>query len=418
MSNKHLLFSLIISLFLFSCSQESPEIIIAPPVQEEPTKPVEEPITAATVNLEARFNATFENTFYPSWWYAISNYSASSGIQEDPSFIVSYNEPKVNTSIKIEFEETLINQKTIIEQVSNSKGNLVVLAPKINWDYQGLKEISSPGTLSVPVNLYVDNALISTKYISINYRSVNECLFIYKNEGEVVEAYDMFASYVNEDHSKIDGVLREILDQGITESFVGYQRGNDGVINQLVGIWYWMQSKGIKYSSITDTSFTSPSGNLASQYIRFFDEVLNNTQANCVDGTVFIASILKKIGISPQLVLVPGHMYLSLNSAEEGRIYLIETTMVGEVDLRLITNANHIYDYYSKDYLSELEYEQYLLGQASFAQTKYRISRNSLSKAINTASNNYSNNSDKFFEQDFYHIIDVDDSRQKINPIK
>ena len=407
---------LLISLFLFSCSEDEPEVML-PPQAEEPTQPVETPITSATVDLQVGFNPTFENTFYPSWWYAISSYSVNYGINEDPSFIVTYKEPKLNAEVKIEFEETRINKKTIVQQVSTSEGNTVVLAPKINWDYEALKNINAPGSLSVPVNIYVDNSLISTKYIAINYRSVNECLFIYSNEGEIVEAYDMFASYVNEDHPEIDAILEEILNQGIVKQFNGYSDGDSGLINQVAAIWYWMQSKGVKYSSITNSSFNSPSGNLASQYVRFFDEVLENNQANCADGTVFLASILRKIGLDPLIILVPGHMYLGINSSEGG-LFLIETTIVGAVDLRTINTPSDLAVSYSNNQLSSTQYEEYLLGQASFAFTKYRISINSLNYALNYAANDYNNNSDKFFKQPQYSIINIKEARTRINPIK
>lgn len=64
--------------------------------------------------------------------------------------------------------------------------------------------------------------------------------------------------------------------------------------------------------------------------MRFIDESLGNTQANCVDGTVLFASVLRKIGIEPSLVTVPGHMFLGfdLNEAGTGQAYL-ETTLLG-----------------------------------------------------------------------------------------
>ena len=57
------------------------------------------------------------------------------------------------------------------------------------------------------------------------------------------------------------------------------------------------------------------------------------TQANCVDGSVLMASILKKIGIKTSLVLVPGHCYLAFYSQEPekgGKLYGVETTMLGD----------------------------------------------------------------------------------------
>jgi len=62
------------------------------------------------------------------------------------------------------------------------------------------------------------------------------------------------------------------------------------------------------------------------------EESLNNSQANCVDGSVLFASLLRKIGIEPFLVLVPGHCYVGfyLDAAQENPIAL-ETTLLGAV---------------------------------------------------------------------------------------
>ena len=56
------------------------------------------------------------------------------------------------------------------------------------------------------------------------------------------------------------------------------------------------------------------------------------TQANCVDGSVLMASVLKKIEIKASLVLVPGHCYLAFYSSDPekgGKLYGLETTMIG-----------------------------------------------------------------------------------------
>ena len=56
------------------------------------------------------------------------------------------------------------------------------------------------------------------------------------------------------------------------------------------------------------------------------------TQANCVDGSVLMASVLKKIEIKTCLVLVPGHCYLAFYSKEPekgGKLYGVETTLLG-----------------------------------------------------------------------------------------
>lgn len=61
----------------------------------------------------------------------------------------------------------------------------------------------------------------------------------------------------------------------------------------------------MRYSNITTEVATN--GIVSSQHVRLIDKSLNNGQANCVDGSVLLASRLRKIDIEPVLVNVPGH---------------------------------------------------------------------------------------------------------------
>ena len=71
-----------------------------------------------------------------------------------------------------------------------------------------------------------------------------------------------------------------------------------------------------------------------SQYVRFVDQSLTNTQANCVDGSVLLASILRKISIEPFLITVPGHMYVGFYlGAGKSQFVVLETTVIGLPDV-------------------------------------------------------------------------------------
>jgi hypothetical protein len=71
-----------------------------------------------------------------------------------------------------------------------------------------------------------------------------------------------------------------------------------------------------------------------SQRVRPFEVSLNTSQANCVDGTVLFASILRAIKIEPILVGIPGHMFLGYYKDSKKENYsFLETTMLGIVNL-------------------------------------------------------------------------------------
>jgi len=75
-----------------------------------------------------------------------------------------------------------------------------------------------------------------------------------------------------------------------------------------------------------------------SQFIRFLDQSIAMTQANCVDGTVLFASLLRKVGINPVLVTHPDHMYLAFNlnnseNEDEQELMGLETTDIGAPEI-------------------------------------------------------------------------------------
>ena len=133
---------------------------------------------------------------------------------------------------------------------------------------------------------------------------------------------------MNEQHPFLDKILREALDAGIVDSFSGYQGEEAEVIRQVYALWDALVSRDVRYSSITATAVESET--VSSQHVRLIDQSINNAQANCVDGSVLFASLLRKIGIDPFLVLVPGHCYVGFYIDEEHKGFMcLETTLLG-----------------------------------------------------------------------------------------
>ena len=82
-------------------------------------------------------------------------------------------------------------------------------------------------------------------------------------------------------------------------------------------------------------SNTSLSSNVVySQRVRTFDDALESSQINCVDGSVLFASLLRAINIEPILVRTPGHMFVGYYTDNSHKdMNFLETTMIGDVDL-------------------------------------------------------------------------------------
>ncbi len=217
--------------------------------------------------------------------------------------------------------------------------------PKGIWDYAALHKVKQQQPVNATFKVSVNGKPLDEQNETCVIKSINDCPFyvLWDEEGEEVEDFSwVFAAYVNENHPWVDGILKEAIRSGLVDSFTGYQSGDpDQVMMQVFAIWNVLQRKGIKYS---DISTTTPSKFVVSQTVRFLDQSIEATQANCVDGSVLMASILQKIGISSYLVMVPGHCFLAFDTGngEEDVTIGLETTMLGNDDLEPVSELANL----------------------------------------------------------------------------
>ncbi len=248
--------------------------------------------------------------------------------------------PADGAAIRIELRDNAILEASRFDGVLPKSNTEYYVFPTINWKFERMLEQRQvmPLNLVFTVTLAGKDAGQQTKTVMM--RSLNDCVIGYGDleNNQFHDTSYMFAAYVNENHPAIDKILKlglratELVDgqqQRIVEGFYGYQLGEgEAVIDQVFAIWSGLQKQGIRYSSVT-----TPSGHsevMHSQSVRFIDETMENSQANCVDGSVLLASALYKIGIRPFLVSLPDHMYVGFYLDDEGKEYrCLETTELG-----------------------------------------------------------------------------------------
>lgn len=221
-------------------------------------------------------------------------------------------------------------RESTIEATLPVAGRRYELYPTMRWNFAALRALRQPTPETLEFELALDAAAGEKKSVRVRVRSINDAPYFAASRDGDADLSWIFAAFVNEDHPLVETILAEALATGIVDRFDGYQSGNaEQVYRQAFAIWDVLRRRGIRYSSITRTS--SPNAKVLSQHVRFLDESWRNTQANCVDGSVLFASVLRKIDIEPSLVLVPGHMLLAFDLDRAGgeRAYL-ETTMLGE----------------------------------------------------------------------------------------
>jgi hypothetical protein len=275
--------------------------------------------------------------------------------------------------------------------VTAPKGGDWLVHPKVAYDFDALTKVHQPRPINITMEVSVNGVSLGERTETVILRSINDCLFSVDEGDDLISDYGfLFAAYVNENHPWVDRILREALESGIVDSFDGYQSEDpDQVLRQMYAIWDVMQRRGMKYSSITETA--SESDTVLSQHVRLFDDAIRAKQANCVDGTVLLAAILRKIGLHPYLATVPGHMFLAVDLDEEGNETVgLETTMMG-------------------DTTSEADEESPVISDALVAEEKKRPSWSSFQNAVDYATAELEKDLKKFNSEDEtdYQLTDI-----------
>ena len=315
---------------------------------------------------------------------------------EDIGIVVE--SPAPNTKIHLEVKLGNISDVSTFDAILPNAGMYMVL-PRLLYNYNTLLNIRQPTVINAEFSLSINGVTPEKKYKTIRVRSINDVPYAMRNpNGSVSKIGWMWGAFVNENHPWIDQILREALNTGVINQFDGYQRGPQEVHKQVFAIWNALQRRGFRYSDISTPS--GQSARIYSQHVRFLEDAIQTSQANCVDGTVLFSSILKKIGIDPILVWVPGHMFLGfyLDENHTTADYL-ETTAMGHTSLGQYVPDNS------------------LLGL--FATTQNQASAQSYNIAVYAGRQKISQNKSQFQSNDpDYQFLDLDAIRNiGIQPI-
>jgi hypothetical protein len=307
-----------------------------------------EPAADAVFSAEA--HTLTPGAIYPSLILATATIK-DDGSPDDPADATHYGDPmatlgvllrnvRKDDKITVEVTADAVIRPSKVTFTAKASELLVTAAPKVKFDFEALGRVTQTRPINVTFKVTRNGKAEDDIDEVFSLRQVNDCPFAVrsptpKKNGKVLaEEHDlrfMFAAFVNENHPQVDQLLKEAKATGLCDSFNGYQGDSvEEVLRQVNAVWVALQRRGITYSSITNTT---PNKDVIAQHVRFLDESVNMTQANCVDGSVLMASVLKKIEIETSLVLVPGHCYLAFYTKEKdkgGQIVGVETTMIGE----------------------------------------------------------------------------------------
>lgn len=392
----------------------------------------------AKVNFTAQVNPLFDGHLYPSLILALSQEStplsnAGGAPALHAPLTLSVTAPANNAVLRIVVDSSDLNYVTILQEILPARGETYTFTPAVKWKYDRLRLVRQHRPLDLTLTCYINDEETDIRNLHIDIRSVNECPLSFRNNSQssnsnnnIVDTRFLFAAYVNEEHPQIPQILSDALSEGIVTRFQGYQAGTKAdVQKQVLAIWHNTLLRGLSYSSISCTSNPSPTTNV--QHIRFFDEVWNTRQANCIDACVYLASILRKIGLRPVIFVEPCHAYLGYyTDKKQKNIALLETTVTSWVNypdlLRNLDPEGYLPEEQLQKiakYLTPKQLQDYADRRITTEQLLVLVSTSLFDKASTYNQETYQNNRQHFADPNAitFQQLDIETLRQTVQPI-
>lgn len=198
------------------------------------------------------------------------------------------------------------------------------LHPPLAWDLGTLRALRAAKSTHMDFALERDGAAAETRTMPISLRPLDEALYFVREGKDSADLAWIFAAYLNEHDAVVDEILDAARSSGIVENFSAPD--TNSIYRQVWAIWHALAAHGIRYSGADPAIERGP--HVFSQRVRFLGETWRDASANCIDGSVLIASVLQRIGLRTFLVLVPGHAFVGFTAGENETAYL-ETTLLG-----------------------------------------------------------------------------------------
>ncbi len=243
--------------------------------------------------------------------------------------------PRYNSEIEIEIEPTRYSKGVKETFRLEKKGRQYGVFPTIPWDQQLLMCMVENNKVYFTFKVRINGKETPNQTVEVTMRPIDDCpLFAYDYNGYEVNLRYLFTAYVNEGSAIVENLTKEIKDKGLLREFVGSSHGPSGAIGQVYAFWKVLKDRNITYSTISNNGYKAKK--VFSQRVRLLEDVMDKSLANCIDGTVLLASCIMPSGIPATIVIIPGHAFLGykVDVSEDKKVkkwvtLYLETTMLG-----------------------------------------------------------------------------------------
>ena len=201
-----------------------------------------------------------------------------------------------------------------------------LLRPRLDWDADALLALRHTRRQTVRVSMTGRGMKPLERELELNVHPLDEALYFVREGDAKIDLGWAFAAWVDPQDPVVDRLLELAA---IDAADVAASPSDRNTRLELVRkLWVALEQHGLRYAD--EGAGLSQGPVIYSQRVRLLSNTWNERVANCLDGSVLIASALERLGIASFLVLVPGHAFVGFY-VDGGRreAEFLETTLLG-----------------------------------------------------------------------------------------
>jgi hypothetical protein len=233
-------------------------------------------------------------------------------------------------TLRVRIETPGLLAPAVLDAQPRPADTTLLLHPRLRWDIDGLRGLAATRRQVMQVTLET-GAASETRRFEVRLHALEDVPYYVREGRDHVDLGWAFAAYVDPRDAVVDAVLRlarEIdprFDEGDSDADNGDPAARD--LRRAAAVWAALQQHGLRYDEGDPALSHGPA--VYSQRVRLPGEVWRERRANCIDGSVLIASVLERLGMRTFLVLVPQHAFVGFRAGTDSRRYYVETTLLG-----------------------------------------------------------------------------------------
>jgi hypothetical protein len=231
-------------------------------------------------------------------------------------------DPGRSLDLKLTLSTPGLSEPTVLQtRVSGD----TVLRPRLRWDVAKLRERDGVMRQTLEVRASGPDMAPQVTRIDVRVHPLDEALYFVREGDSRIDLSWSFAAWVDPQHPVIDELLALA---GVDDALPPAPLNRVERLRLARAIWAGLERRGLRYADESPGISQGPV--IYSQRVRLLSDTWEDRVANCMDGSVLIASALERLGVGTFLVLIPGHAFVGFYTDDaRHQAEFLETTLLG-----------------------------------------------------------------------------------------